>query len=76
MQIVLLPDDDRKAETCSKFIAYGASIQIIALLEPNDKYCLTHNMTQRYNIFNRLKVFKNKVLRRIIHSEGREILTG
>jgi hypothetical protein len=35
--MVLIPDDGRKAETCSKYIAYGVSIQIIVLTEPNDK---------------------------------------
>jgi hypothetical protein len=34
--IVLISDDGRKGETCSKFIAYCLSIQIIVLTEPNN----------------------------------------
>jgi hypothetical protein len=37
MQIVLMPDDDWKAETCDKFIVYAMSIQIIELTEANNK---------------------------------------
>jgi hypothetical protein len=34
---------------------YCASIQIIVLTDPNNKNCLTHIMTMRYNIFNNIK---------------------
>jgi hypothetical protein len=37
MQIVLIPDDGRKAETCGKTIMYGIAIQIIVLMEPNNR---------------------------------------
>jgi hypothetical protein len=35
-KVVLISDDGRKGGTCSKFIAYGVSIQIIVLMEPNN----------------------------------------
>jgi hypothetical protein len=35
-KITLIPDDGRKAETCSEIIVYGISIQIIVLMEPNN----------------------------------------
>jgi hypothetical protein len=34
---VLIPDDGRKAEICSKFMANIVSVQIILLTEPNNK---------------------------------------
>jgi hypothetical protein len=34
---MLLPDEGRKAETCSQVIGYGVSMQIIVLIEPNNK---------------------------------------
>jgi hypothetical protein len=34
MQIMLIPDDGRKAETCNKFMAYDVPIQINVLTEP------------------------------------------
>jgi hypothetical protein len=32
---MLITDDGRKTETCSKFIVYGVSIKIIVLTDPN-----------------------------------------
>jgi hypothetical protein len=39
-----MTDEGGKAETGSKIIVYGVSMQVIVLTEPNNKNCLTHNM--------------------------------
>jgi hypothetical protein len=68
VKILLLSDDGRKAETC-KITVYGISIQII-LWESNNENCLACNMTHG------LRVFENRVLRRIFGPKRDEMTGG
>jgi hypothetical protein len=36
LNILLIPDDGRKAETCGKIVRYGVSVQVSVLMEPNN----------------------------------------
>jgi hypothetical protein len=57
---VLILDDGRKAETCSKIIVYCISVQIIVLIELDNKKCLTHTIWRCDTIFLTLRLhYKN-----------------